>query len=193
MKSFSWADLNGGREPSGSIDAVARACKQVDCRLKIVGDLRGERQRLTERVSQLGIKSRVQLLGWQSQERCAELLHKSDVLVLPSLFDPGGAVVLEAMAAGKAVIAVKWGGPADVLDASCGILIAPRDPASLVADLEQAIVSLANDRDRCANMGRAGRVKVARRYTWPAKIERFVEIYRKPLEQSGFRAFVKAA
>ena len=174
------------------VEAVARACKQVDCRLKIVGDLRGERQRLTERVSQLGIESRVQLLGWQSQERCAELLDKSDVLVLPSLFDPGGAVVLEAMAAGKAVIAVKWGGPADVLDASCGILIEPRDPASLVVDLEQAIVSLANDRDRCANMGRAGRAKVLAEYTWPAKIERFVEIYREAIN-SRAGAFVKAA
>ena len=60
-------------------------------------------------------------------------------MILPSVFEPGGAVVLEAMASGKAVIAVKWGGPADVLDANCGILIEPRDPASLVADLERCI------------------------------------------------------
>jgi glycosyltransferase involved in cell wall biosynthesis len=106
----------------------------VDCRLKIVGDLRGESQRLAKRVSQLRIESHVEFFGWQSQERCAELLSKSNVLVLPSVFDPGATVVLEAMASGKAVIAVKWGGPADILDASCGILIEPRDPASLVTD-----------------------------------------------------------
>jgi glycosyltransferase involved in cell wall biosynthesis len=163
------------------IEAVARACKRADCRLKIVGDLHGERQRLTERVSQFGIESRVGFFGWQPQERCAELLHKSDLLVLPSVLDPGATVVLEAMASGKAVIAVRWGGPADVLDASCGILIDPRDPASLVADLEHAIVSLANDRDRCAGMGRAGRAKVLAEYTWPAKIKRFVEIYREAI------------
>jgi glycosyltransferase involved in cell wall biosynthesis len=185
--------LERWKGPEWLIEAVARACKQVDCRLKIVGDLRGERQRLTERVSQLRIESRVEFLGWQPQERCAELLHKSDVLVLPSVFDPGATVVLEAMASGKAVIAVRWGGPADVLDASCGILIDPRDPTSLVADLEQAIVSLANDRDRCASMGRAGRAKALAEYTWPAKIERFVEIYREALTRSGSAPSVKAA
>jgi glycosyltransferase involved in cell wall biosynthesis len=78
------------------------------------------------------------------------------------------------MASGKAVIAVKWGGPADILDASCGILIEPRDPASLVADLEHAIVSLANDRNRCASMGRAGRAKALAEYTWPMKINTYI-------------------
>lgn len=167
--------------PGWLIEAVARASKQVDCRLNIVGDLQGERQRLAERVSQLGIESRVKFFGWQSQKYCAELLRKSDVLVLPSIFDPGATVVLEAMASGKAVIAARWGGPADILDASCGILIEPRDPASLVADLEQAIVSLANDRTRCASMGRAGQAKVLAGYTWPMKINRFVEIYREAI------------
>jgi glycosyltransferase involved in cell wall biosynthesis len=169
--------------PESLIEAVARACRHVDCKLKIVGDFPGERERLAERVSQLGIDSRVEFFGWLSQESCAELLNKSDVLVLPSVFDCGGAVVLEAMASGKAVIAVRWGGPPDILDASCGILIEPRDPASLVADLEQAIVSLANDRNRCASMGRAGRAKVLADYTWPMKIERFVAIYREAIRR----------
>jgi glycosyltransferase involved in cell wall biosynthesis len=87
---------------------------------------------------------------------------------------------LEATASGKAVIAVKWGGPADVLDASCGVLIDPRDPTSLVADLEQAIVSLADDRDRCASMGRSGRAKVLAEYIWPAKIEPSSQSIGKP-------------
>ena len=176
--------LERWKGPEWLIEAVARACKRVDCRLRIVGGLlQGEEERLAQRASQLRIESRVEFFGWQPQERCAELLSDSDVLVLPSVFDPGGAVVLEAMAAGKAVVAVKWGGPADVLDASCGILIEPRDPTSLVADLEQAIVSLANDRGRCASMGRAGRAKVLAEYTWPAKIERLVEIYREAISR----------
>jgi glycosyltransferase involved in cell wall biosynthesis len=144
--------LERWKGPEWLIEAVARASKQVDCRLKIVGDLQGEGKGLAERVSQLRIGPRVEFLGWQSQERCAELLSKADVMVLPSVLDPGGAVVMEAMASGKAVIAVKWGGPADVLDANCGILIEPRDPASLVADLERAIVSLATDRNLCASI-----------------------------------------
>jgi glycosyltransferase involved in cell wall biosynthesis len=175
--------LERWKGPEWLIEAVARACKQVDCRLKIVGDFQGEKQRLAEQVSQFRIESRVEFLGWQSQERCAELMSKADVMVLPSVLDAGATVVLEAMASGKAVIAVKWGGAADILDASCGILIEPRDPASLMADLEQAIVSLANDRNRCASMGRAGRAKVLAEYTWPTKINRLVEIYREAIRR----------
>jgi len=179
--------LERWKGPEWLIEAVARASTRVNCKLKIVGDLHGERQRLTERVSQLRIEAHVEFLGWQTQERCAELLSRADVMVLPSVFDPGATVVLEAMAAGKAVIACRWGGPADILDASCGILIEPRDPASLVADLEQAIVSLASDRNRCASMGRAGRAKVLAEYTWPMKIERLVEIYREAIMRRAAR------
>jgi glycosyltransferase involved in cell wall biosynthesis len=173
--------LERWKGPQWLIQAVARACKQVDCRVKIIGDLKDERQKLVKMASQLQIESRVEFFGWQSQEYCAELLSKSDVLVLPSVFDAGATVVLEAMAAGKAVIAVNWGGPADILDSSCGILIEPRDPDTLVADLEQAIVSLARDRNRCAGLGQAGSAKVLAEHTWPMKIERFVEIYREAI------------
>ena len=175
--------LERWKGPEWAIDAVARACKSVDCRLKIIGDLKDERKRLAERVSQLGLESRVELLGWQSQERCAEMLRISDAMILPSVFDAGATVVLEAMASGKPVIAADWGGPADILDASCGILVEPRDPASLVAGLEQAIVSLANDREYCRRMGHAGRAKVLAEYTWPTKIERLVEIYRDAIKR----------
>ena len=175
--------LERWKGPEWLIRAVARAGEQVDYRLKVIGDLRDERQRLGEIVDRLQIGSRVELLGWQPQARCAELLSKADVMVLPSVFDPGATVVLEAMAAAKAVIAAKWGGPADILDDSCGILVEPRDPESLVAGLAQAIVTLANDRDRCARMGQAGRAKVLAEYTWPMKIERFVEIYREAIRR----------
>lgn len=179
--------LERWKGPEWLIRAVAGACQNIDCKLKIVGDLRGERQRLTELASQLGIETHVEFFGWQSQERCEELLNNSDVLVLPSVFDPGGTVVLEAMASGKPVIAVRWGGPADFLDETCGILIDPGDPASLVTNLEEAILTLAKDRTRCLGMGRAGRAKVLAEYTWPKKIERFVGIYREAIRVRAVR------
>ena len=175
--------LERWKGPEWLIEALARAARQVDCRLKVIGDLRDERQRLGKRVRELNAEDRIELLGWQSQERCAELLSRADVMVLPSVFDPGATVVLEAMAAGKAVIAARWGGPADILDDSCGILVEPTNPETLVAGLEQAIVDLARDRDRCARMGRAGRAKVLAEYTWPMKIGRFVEIYREAIRE----------
>jgi glycosyltransferase involved in cell wall biosynthesis len=174
--------LERWKGPEWAIEAIARAATKVDCRLKIIGELRDERQRLTERASELGIASRVTFLGWLPQERCAELLGTADVLILPSVLDAGATVVLEAMASGKPVIAADWGAPADILDTDCGILVDVRDPDSLVGGLEEAILKLATDRKRCSSMGRAARAKVLAEYTWPAKIERLVAIYRAALQ-----------
>ncbi len=164
------------------VEAMVGVRRRVNCELLVVGDFRDERVRLEALVGRLGLESGVELLGWQSQARCAELLRAADTLVLPSVYEAGGAVVLEAMASGKAVIAVDWGGPADYLDPECGILIPPSDPAGLVKALEEAIVALATDRTRCAQMGRTGREKVLARFTWSKKLESLVEIYRGVLQ-----------
>ena len=101
--------------------------------------------------------------------------------MLPSVFECGGAVVLEAMATGRAVIAVDWGGPGDYLDPGCGILIQPSTAAALVDDLAAAITRLANDRALCEKLGEAGMRKVLADYSWPAKIDRLTDIYREVL------------
>jgi glycosyltransferase involved in cell wall biosynthesis len=169
------------------IEAIARVEPVVDCRLTIVGELDNERQRLEERVHELGIQSRVRFLGWQPQARCAELLSEADVLVLPSVLECGGAVVLEAMVCAKAVVAVDWGGPSDYLDDSCGILLKPHDPTRLVSDLADAIATLANDRNRCAHLGHAGREKALAEYTWPIKIAKLLDIYQMVIRDRALR------
>ncbi|HEY5374851.1 MAG TPA: glycosyltransferase family 4 protein [Polyangiaceae bacterium] len=159
------------------IEAMAVAALEVDCHLTVVGDFKSERKRLATRVDELGIGSRVEFLGFQKQSRCAELLADSDALVLPSVFECGGAVVLEAMACAKPVIAVEWGGPADYLDTSCGILVPPSGPEGLVKELATAIVKLARDPQLRAEMGEAGRQKIIREFTWPAKIQKLLSVY----------------
>lgn len=119
--------------------------------------------------------------GWQSQPACARLLARSQALVLPSLFECGGAVVLEAMAMGLPVIATRWGGPRDYVDASCGILIPPTSRGELVHGFAQAMLHLHRDPALRARMGAAGRARVAERFTWARKIEAFLTVYREAL------------
>jgi Glycosyl transferases group 1 len=78
--------------------------------LDVIGD-GAMRQSWQQEVARLGLSGRVCFLGWQSQQECALALADATALVLPSLYECGGAVVLEAMAMARPVIATAWGGP----------------------------------------------------------------------------------
>ncbi|HEV7576900.1 MAG TPA: glycosyltransferase, partial [Caldimonas sp.] len=99
--------------------ALARAAAAI--RLWILGDGE-ERQRLEELAIALTVPigtresvGAIHFAGWLEQVACARLLSAADCLVLPSLLECGGAVVLEAMSLAKPVIATAWGGPLDYL------------------------------------------------------------------------------
>lgn len=115
--------------------------------------------------------------GWKSQQECAAYLSRASALILPSLMECGGAVVLEAMAASRAVIATDWGGPADYIDASCGILVKPISPEAMVTNLSAAMGKLAESPQLCIDMGKAGRKKVEDHFDWEVKVDRILEIY----------------
>jgi glycosyltransferase involved in cell wall biosynthesis len=159
------------------LDFVLRAL--VDCSgaiLDVIGDgPMHESWKATARM--LGIADRVNWLGWLSQPECAKRLHGATALVLPSIYECGGAVVLEAMACAVPVIALCWGGPAEYIDASCGILIPPSDEASIIRGFSEAQRLLATDPALQTRLGAAGRQRVEMHFDWNQKIERMLGIY----------------
>lgn len=162
------------------IDAFSALRQSNDAVLEILGD--GPlRDTLQQRASELGLGSHVVFHGWLTQEQCAEHLACGHVLVLPSLYECGGAVVLEAMALSLPVIATDWGGPSDYLDASCGILIKPESRTAMVSGFENAMRTLCEDPQSGRKMGEAGRQKIEQEYDWNLKIDRVLDIYRQVL------------
>jgi glycosyltransferase involved in cell wall biosynthesis len=156
------------------LEAVARL--DVAVHLDVIGDgpMRPALEALTAR---FGITGKVRFHGWLSQGDAATLLRASDVLVLPSIYECGGAVVLEAMATALPVIATEWGGPADYLDASCGILVAPNSREDLVRGFATAMKTLHELPELRHSLGQAGRRKVEREYDWDTKIDAMLRIY----------------
>jgi glycosyltransferase involved in cell wall biosynthesis len=162
------------------LQACARARECVPLELLVIGD-GVERARLEALTRELSLDDIVRFAGFVPQHACPELLQQSDVLVLPSVYECGGAVVLEAMAMGLPVIATRWGGPAEYLDESSGILLEPLAPAPFVAALSDALVRLARAPALRLELGERGRTRVQKHFDWERKIDRMLEIYRHAL------------
>ena len=167
--------------------AFQRAAKQALIRLVVAGD-GPERPRLQALVDELGLPAAtecpgsVTFKGWLSQNEAAEQLRLADCLVLPSVHDCGGAVVLEAMCVGKPVIATAWGGPTDYLDDSCGMLVPPKDREHLIHGFADAMIRMARSPEMRRAMGACGREKARAVYDWEIKVDRMLEIYRQAVE-----------
>ncbi len=172
------------------LTAFAVACKQAPMSLEVIGDgaaaadLRSLANKLELTATAEGEAGKVFFAGWMTQADCARKLAQQDCLILPSLMECGGAVVLEAMALGLPVIATDWGGPADYVDPSCGILVKPSSRAAMIEGLVDAMVRLAQSSPLRAAMGQAGRDKVLREFDWEAKVDRILTIYRDAIRSS---------
>lgn len=158
------------------LESLRSLVSTTPARLVVAGDGR-LRSSLERRAAELGLADFVEFVGWLSQNACADLLRRSDVLILPSLHECGGAVVLEAMATALPVVVADWGGPADYVDETCGILVAPTSREEFVSGMTSALDRLARSPELRRQLGRAGRERILREYDWDEKIDRLLEVY----------------
>ena len=180
------------------LQAFATAREDAPMRLWILGD-GSERTSLEALAHRLGIPiganaaaGAVEFAGWLPQATCADRLAQADVLVLPSLLECGGAVVLEAMSLGKPVIATAWGGPLDYLDQSCGILIEPTSAEAITRGLAAAMVELAGSSSKGRAMGQSGLARVQREFDWRLKGERILGVYSDAIVRARGSAAARA-
>jgi glycosyltransferase involved in cell wall biosynthesis len=107
------------------IEAFAQAAQSVpDLDLLFAGD--GVlRQTLILRAAALGVAERIHFLGQVSPQRVVSLLNSAQFVILPSRAEPFGIAAVEAMAAGKAVLATHVGGFPEVLPVPPNLLVEP--------------------------------------------------------------------
>ena len=135
------------------------------------------RETLEVRALSLGLLDDVRFLGERRDAR--ELMQAADVLVLPSRDEGQSNVVLEAMAAGLAVLATRVGGNAELIeDGVSGVLFDCSDAAALRSALRRA----AGDLPWCRRLGEAARSRVADRYSLDTLARETLAIYRRCLK-----------
>lgn len=132
-----------------------------------------ERLALEEQARRLGVAARVSFLGWRDD--VADLLHAADIAVLPSRQEGMGVAALEAMAAGRAVVAADTGGLRHVVvHERTGLLVPPGDPEALAAALRRLI----RDPDLRQRLGAQGRQRIAEAFLPEHMVGAYERLYR---------------
>jgi len=134
------------------LEAMSRICHErpdVDLVYVGKGDLR---KNLESRVRQQGLSDRIHFMGWRKD--VPNIMRHLDIFVLPSLNEGMGRVLVEAMAAGKPIIASDVGGIPDLVTSGYnGLLVRAGDVQALYA----AIKRLLGDRALRDELGKRGR------------------------------------
>jgi glycosyltransferase involved in cell wall biosynthesis len=128
-----------------------------------------------------GIRERINFAGFMADDERNRLLATADLVVLPSLYEPFGIAVLEAMAAGATVVVSDVGGMSEVVRHGIdGWKVPAGDPAALAA----AILMLLDDRKLRHELGRNARDQVVSAYSWSELAGKTKALYRKTWESA---------
>lgn len=137
-----------------------------------------ERENLESRISELGLHGDVVFLDYFPYKKMPELYNACDIVVLPSIFEPFGMVLVEAMACGKPIVGSKVGGIKDIIeDGENGFLTQPRNTQQLAGKIE---ILLFNE-DLRTKFGRKGREKSIENFSYKAVAKKALNIYKRLL------------
>lgn len=153
--------------------AALLATRGTPCTLVLAGE-GPERDTLARQAANLGVDLR--LVGLRRDIEA--LLHRASVTVLASLHEGMSNAIMEAMAAGKPIVATAVGGTCELLNGR-GLLVPPENPQALADALERVL----GDPCLSASLGRAARAWAVDNLSLDSMIDRHLGLYRRLLEE----------
>ena len=158
-----------------AIKAMPKILKEHrEAKLHVVGD--GPEKPFLQRLcKQLNIESSVVFHGRLPHKSMNGIFKSCRLVVLPSILQSFGNVLLEAMASGRPVVATEALGPREiVVDGETGYVVPIADSDALA----EAISRLLSDYELCCKMGIKGRKLVEDKYSWHVVAEQYYRVYR---------------
>ena len=136
------------------------------------------------RIDELGLRDNVEIMGFVEDELMRAWLAAADVFALPAMndglwFEGFGLVLVEAGAAGTAVVGTDGCGAADAIEHGLNGLVVSQERVS--EELPRALLRLLENPQEAAAMGAAGRLR-ARGRTWAAVADKVIALYEQALE-----------
>jgi glycosyltransferase involved in cell wall biosynthesis len=162
------------------VAATADLVRRVpDARVLIIGD--GElKESLQHQIASLGLDRHVTLTGFRAD--VIGILKSVDLVVMSSITEGLGSVILEAMACRRAVVGTRAGGiPEAIEDQVTGLVVPPKDEGALA----NALATLLPDADRRRIMGEAGRARVDTEFSLDALVRGTIRVYSAFAAKSG--------
>ena len=135
-----------------------------------------------------GLGDRVRFIGSQSQQSLANELRESHVLCLPSVRESGGAVLLEAMSSSRPIVAVNYGGPANIVKQNFGRLVSAEGPEATIRDLTATWLDVFQHPETWAERGKAARIEAEQVHSWDIRIDQMLAYYSNCLRNAPDRA-----
>jgi|GEM_PF-2297073 len=136
-----------------------------------------KRSKVESKLSDYGLREVVHLHGAVPKMQVIEALCKADIYCLPTIREPGGNAILEAMASGLPIITSDYGGPKFSVTDDCGIKIPVDNFDDYVSKLADAIAKLASDESLRKKMGESARKRVRETFSLDALKANITNIY----------------
>lgn len=156
------------------IEAMPKILLEYPAAKLIIVGYGDQRIPLQRYVKKLGINHAVLFLEKVSKETLYSLYHRAKVYVQPSLYEPLGITILEAMSMRKPVIATKVGGiPEIITNGFDGILVEPKNSLQLA----RVITHVLMDSSLRKKLGDNARKKVEKDFTWELVAKKHLELY----------------
>jgi glycosyltransferase involved in cell wall biosynthesis len=155
------------------VDAMARLADCVPAARCLIAGQGSQQGAVVAQIGRLGLAERVRLLGFRPD--VLDIISAADVFVLPAKAEPFGLVIVEAMAVGRAVVAVNSGGPAEIVEHERSGLLVPQSSSESIAG---AIVRLLRSADLRDAMGVAGRQRFLERFTAERMARNTLDVYK---------------
>lgn len=153
---------------------------QPEARLTVIGS-GPEQARLRELARRSGISHAITWFAWMERAAVMRAYRRHDVLLFPSLHDSSGNAVLEALSCGLPVVCFDCGGPALLVDDTCGFRAPTGEPAQAVGGLARALVTLAQDPALAQRMAHAARRRAQQEFSWERQVARMHGVYREAI------------
>lgn len=159
------------------LQAVARLHQQGQrVALTLVGD-GPEKDHWMAQAQALGIAAHTRFAGALPLAAVATEMQTCHVFCLPSVRESGGAVLLEAMACGRPVVAVAHGGPAEIVDDEVGRALAATHTDDVTQQLADTLADVVRHPAAWAAKGQAGRQRAQAQHDWEQKISAAQAVY----------------